>query len=198
MHTYNTLLFLSASCGSYAVGAGPLAVPPLSSIGFYYGIASGNLFDTTETTESTQQLQGDDFESVGLQVERWANQLLSETDDSWTQVHCSKVVRKKFNPQGQTQQFLKWMRDSREDATDSNIHPCMKLTSTIDAPLEVVCLYLSQQNRSREYNSLLVRQRVVQVLTPHSQICWGQSPQLCKFVRGRFKYGYCQSYAADR
>ena len=42
----------------------------------------------------------------------------------------------------------------------------MKLYATIDAPIHIVCRYLSQEHRYREYNSLLIDQKDIEHLTP--------------------------------
>lgn len=175
-------------------GAGLVLDPaPSSPFGFYYGIKPDELITTAARTSEQDRIyeaehseRDHDFATIGTDVERWAEGIVAESNDAegWTEVHCSKMLRDKFNPHGQTQQFIKWIKDSRGDAhanpKDSKVHPCMKLTSTIDAPMELVCLYLSQEHRSREYNSLLVDQRDLEVLTPHSKICWWQSKKRCK------------------
>ena len=57
------------------------------------------------------------------------------------------------------------MTDSRGDKADVNDdteYPCIKCESTIDAPLEDVCTYLSQQSASAEYNDLVVQYKDVE------------------------------------
>lgn len=86
------------------------------------------------------------------------------------------------------------MKDSRglhADPNDNQKHPCMKLIATIDAPFPVVCRYLSEKDRFREYNSLLVDQEDVEILTPHSKICWSQSKKLL-FIQPRDFVTYCR------
>ena len=63
----------------------------------------------------------------------------------------------------------------------TKLHPCMKVISTINAPFEDVCLYLSQPKHYRDYNTLLVNVRDIQDLSHDSKLCWGQTPKLCKF-----------------
>ena len=76
-------------------------------------------------------------------------------------------------------------RESSEDSSAATIstklHPCMKVISTINAPFEDVCLYLSQPKHYRDYNTLLVNVRDIQDLSHDSKLCWGQTPKLCKF-----------------
>ena len=56
------------------------------------------------------------LERVGLDVERWAADLLSERDDDdgggaedrrWREISCNNFVRKKFNRDGNTRVYLK-------------------------------------------------------------------------------------------
>lgn len=141
----------------------------------------------------------DGYESIGRDVEKWAENILRDSakacsrvgvqdKNDWNEVFCSKAFRSMFNNGDDnsvpvTRQWVKWMKDSREEHADPNDkqkHPCMKLVATIDAPFPIVCRYLSEKNRFREYNSLLVDQEDVEVLTPHSKICWSQSKKLCK------------------
>lgn len=169
-------------------------IDPLSSVGFYYGINPDSITDTLvgEPSNKKQHINDDvstaqsereaEFATIGTDVEQWAEDVLAD-QNGWTEVLCSKLLREKFNAHGQTQQFIKWMKDSRvkhASLKNTKKHPCMKLTSSIDAPLELVCLYLSQEDRCREYNSLLIDQRVLETFTSHSKICWGQSRKLRK------------------
>jgi hypothetical protein len=51
-----------------------------------------------------------EFEHIGREVEKWAHSLLFEEnaeDHGWKEVKCNKMVRKKFNPHGQTSCYLK-------------------------------------------------------------------------------------------
>lgn len=66
----------------------------------------------------------------------------------------------------------------------------MRLHSVIDAPFPIVCRYLSQEKRYKEYNSLLVDQKDVEELTPHSKICWSQSKKLL-FIEPRDFVTFC-------
>ncbi|VEU42591.1 unnamed protein product [Pseudo-nitzschia multistriata] len=155
----------------------------------------------------------DNFERIGRDVEKWAEEIMRDDDtkkdrnilgaedqDSWTEIFCAKTFRQKFNMGDRKstiqtpRQWVKWMRDSRgrdADPDDKQKHPCMKLIATIDAPFPIVCRYLSEKNRFREYNSLLIDQEDVEVLTPHSKICWSQSKKLL-FIQPRDFVTYCR------
>ena len=134
------------------------------------------------------------FERVGLEVERWAEQIKNEGEDhGWTEVHCSKLFRTSLNPDGRTQAFIKWMKDSRgEDADidDDREYPCIKVCSTIEAPIDVVSRYLSQEDRSKEYNDLIVQHNDLEELSPSSKIVWGASPKIL-FLQPRQFVTYC-------
>jgi len=131
-----------------------------------------------------------EFESIAQDVEAWAEAMLNESyrhgqsirpGTNWTSVQCHRGLRNKLNPHGRTKQWVRWMVDSREghaDASSQQLHPCMKVYAEIDAPLDVVCKYLSQEKRYKEYNSLLVDQEDVEELTPYSKICWSQTKKL--------------------
>ena len=164
--------------------------------------------DTTEVNESDEQNEGDEislakrryydsYERIGRDVEKWAGEILREgndeirgveDEDGWTEIFCAKALRHRFHSGNQgstpvTRQWVKWMKDSRghhADPYDNQKHPCMKLIATIDAPFPIVCRYLSEKDRFLEYNSLLVDQEDVEILTPHSKICWSQTKKICK------------------
>ncbi len=179
------------------------------SFGFYYGIpltviepsvrkdANGDGDTSLDETDREEEISLakhrylDEYENIGRDVEKWAEAMLEEEDkDGWNEVFCAKALRSKFKSgKGSsvpfTRQWVKWMKDSREqnaDPSDNKNHPCMKLIATIDAPFPLVCRYLSEKDRFREYNSLLIDQEDVEVLTPHSKICWSQSKKLCKSI----------------
>ena len=85
------------------------------------------------------------------------------------------------------------MTDSRGDKADVNDdteYPCIKCESTIDAPLEDVCTYLSQQSASAEYNDLVVQYKDVEDISPSAKICWSQSPQIL-FLKPRDFVTWC-------
>ena len=136
------------------------------------------------------------YDKLGAEVEKWAEEMLFNQDgeaDGWTEVHCNRVLRPAFNGGGATRAYLKWMRDSRgTDAhtDDKREYPCIKLYSTLEAPLEQVCAYLSQEQHSTEYNELVERHRDLEEVTPHSKICWGQTPQIL-FVKPRELITFC-------
>ena len=72
-----------------------------------------------------------------------------------------------------------WMKDSRGDRavqTDETEYPCIKCFSTIDAPLEDVCTYLSQESAAPEYNDVVVKYNDIEEISPNAKICWSLSP----------------------
>ena len=163
------------------------------SAGFYYGITrevigsflkSRPVRTVARKAPSLKQIASTrhkEFETIGKDVELWAEELFS-SKGGWKEIECHPALKRKFNPLGKTQQFVKWMKDPRGrhgNPKDMQCHPCMKLHAVIDAPFALVCRYLSQEHRYREYNSLLVDQKDVEELTPHSKICWSQSKKLC-------------------
>ena len=126
-------------------------------------------------------------------------------NDGWVEVECHKMLRSKFNPDGRIRAYVKWMKDSRgpTDVTRQSASsestkfapgdqewPCMRLYATIDAPVDDVCLYLSQAARVDEYNTLIEGHRDLEEITPHSKICWGQTPQIL-FVKPRDFVTFC-------
>ena len=168
-----------------------------------------------------------EYEQLAQQVEQWAEQILFPTNsnsnqqldastttttpqtanDDWVEVECHKMVRHKFNPDGRTRAYLKWMKDTRGpyDITQKQSEsqesakkyapgdqewPCIRLYATIDAPVDEVCLYLSQAQRLDEYNTLLEGHRDLEEITSHSKICWGQTPQIL-FVKPRDFVTFC-------
>ena len=142
-----------------------------------------------------------------------------EDDDGWTEIHCSKVFLRKISstststnsnnddndgrnnntititaPVPKTKQYVKWLKDSRGPRwghDDDQYHPLMKLYATINAPLPIVCRYLSDKKRYAEYNSLIVDQKDLEVLAPHSKICWSQTKKLL-FIEPRDFVTYCR------
>lgn len=120
-----------------------------------------------------------EFDKIGLDVEQWAENILfkqGEEEDGWKEVPCNKLVRNKYNPQGNTRCFMKWMTDSRgewADPNDDKEYPCIKVFATIDAPIDEVCAYLAEENRVSEYNDLVIQHRDVEEITPHSKVVWG-------------------------
>jgi len=136
-----------------------------------------------------------EFDKIGSEIERWAEDLFQQDGevDGWKEVKCNKVVLSTFNKEGRTKAFLKWMKDPRGDNAgieDDREYPCIKVYSTIDAPLEDVCVYLSQEQRAADYNDLVVCHRDLEELSPHAKICWGQTPQIL-FVKPRELITFC-------
>lgn len=142
------------------------------------------------------------WEKIGQDVEKWADRLffdetcnLDENGEGngWKEIKCARVCRSKFNAHGRFKCYLKWMPDSREEnARDDKEResPCVCVKGTIDAPFEHVCDYLSRKEYMHEYNELVIAHRVLEEITPHSKITWGQSPQIL-FVKPRDFVTYC-------
>lgn len=135
------------------------------------------------------------FEKIGAEVERWAEKLLFEEDgeeDGWSEVHPRSI----FYRDGRTKAYLKWMKDSRRkqaDPNDDREYPCIKIFSTIDAPLDMVSLYLSQKEHMEEYNDVLFKHGDLEEITPHSKITWSQTYQVL-FLKPRT----CTSFVSHR
>lgn len=139
--------------------------------------------------------QQSEYENIGQEVEKWAHRMLFEEggeEHGWKEVKCNKMVRKKFNSRGQTTCYLKWMKDSRGKyaKNDGAEFPCIKCFTTIDAPMEDVCDYLSNENHMEEYNDLVVAHRDLEDISPHGKICWSQCPQIL-FIKPRDFVTYC-------
>jgi hypothetical protein len=137
-----------------------------------------------------------EFDKIGSEVERWADELLFRQDgpgDGWTEVSCNRVMKKALNGDGKTSVYLKWLKDPRgkyAHKDDPREYPCIKFYSTIDAPLEQVCAYLSQEERRVDYNELVENPKDLEEVTPHSKICWGQTPQVL-FIKPRETVTFC-------
>lgn len=131
----------------------------------------------------------------------------------WEEVKCTKLLQSKFNPAGKSHAYLTYMKDSRgvNSSTGSQStkskrvsatgnadlpydpdaeYPCLKMYSTIDAPIEDVCVYLSSEKHLWDYNSLLERHEDVEVVSSNGKICWAQTPQIL-FVKPRSLVTYC-------
>lgn len=134
------------------------------------------------------------FEKIGTEVERWAEELLFQQDgveDGWSEVTPNKVLG--FNRDGRTKAYVKWMKDSRgkhADPDDKRSYPCLKMYTTIDAPLQDVCLYLSQKEHMDDYNELSDTGGDLEDVTPHSKISWTKAPQIL-FLKPRLFTTYC-------
>ena len=138
-----------------------------------------------------------EWDRVGLEIEQWAERLLFQEDsdaeeNGWKEIKCSKLCSY-FNKDSRTKCYVKWMRDSRgSHATtdDNDEYPCMKAYATLDAPIDQVCAYLADSTRFREYNDLVVNFQDLEEISPHSKICWGQSPKIL-FVQPRNFVTFC-------
>jgi hypothetical protein len=158
----------------------------------YFGIPTDSITRSkregdASTAQITTTRRHHELDQIGEQVEWWAQELLAEDErQGWNRVDCNKALKRRFNPHGETLQWVKWMKDPRgrahRECDGHQNHPCMKLVGTIDAPMHIVCRYLSQAHRYREYNSLLVNQRDLEELDPHSKICWSQTKKLRKYT----------------
>jgi len=138
-----------------------------------------------------------EWDSVGMEIEKWAEKLLFEEgsqteEDGWKEIKCSRIC-KQFNKDGRIQCYVKWMKDSRgthANQDDDLEYPCMKVFATLDAPMEQVCAYLADANSVPEYNDVVVKHEDVEEISPHSKICWGQSPKIL-FVQPRNFITFC-------
>jgi hypothetical protein len=88
--------------------------------------------------------------------------------------------------------FLKWMKDSRGKHAkvdgDENEYPCIKVFSTVDAPIEDVSEYLSEVSHMEQYNDLVMAHRDLEEISPHSKICWSQCPQILFIKASQLKF----------
>ena len=135
-----------------------------------------------------------EFEQIGQMVEKWAHKLLFEEDGEeygWKEVKCNKMVRKKFNDEGRTTCYIKWMKDARgkhaNGEDDDKEYPCVKVFTTINAPMDDVCEYLSEEKHMGEYNDLVVAHRDLENISPHGKICWSQCPQILFIKASQFE-----------
>lgn len=150
----------------------------------------------TPTTLLARRKRQKELERISSQVEKWAEHLLFEEggeEDGWKEIGCSKMFRKKFSQGADTKCYLKWMKDSRESHAvpgDDREYPCIKCYSTLHAPVESVCAYLADESHVDEYNDLMVSNKDLEEITPHSKIVWGQAPQIL-FIKGRDFVTYC-------
>ena len=81
------------------------------------------------------------------------------------------------------------MKDSRGDRAnknDENLYPCIRCSSTIDAPLEDVCTYLSQESALSDYNDLVIEYKDVEEISPNAKICASWTPQILFIKRREF------------
>ena len=133
-------------------------------------------------------------EKLAEEIELWGNNMLQEgEEEGWKQLECNKLIRASVNGMERTTAYMKWIPDSRGDKADKEdygIYPCIKCYSTIDAPLEEVCLYLSQPDNSVEYNDVVEKHEDLEEISSSAKICWSQSPQIL-FVKPRNFVTFC-------
>lgn len=155
-----------------------------------------------ESPEKGKRSRKRDFDRISKEVEKWACNLLFEeerTGNGWKEISCNNMMRKKFNRDGRTQVYLKWMADSRDeqdresgisDKDNSLDYPCIKCYSTIDASMETVCSFLSDEETIPIYNELVVDHDDIEEITPHSKITWTKMPKVL-FVKSRDFVTFC-------
>jgi len=147
-------------------------------------------------TKVSKRMRQREFEQIGKSVEKWASRLLFEEEragNGWKEVSCNSFVRKKFNRDGRTQVFLKWMPDSRDNidtSEDRTEYPCIKCYSTIDAPMDKVCSFLADERNIPIYNELIDDHCDVEEITPYSKITWTKCPKIL-FVKPRDFVTFC-------
>lgn len=122
-----------------------------------------------------------EYDRISKDVEKWADRLLFRNNDNeWTEVKCNKVMRH-LNAGERTKAYLTWMKDSRgshANPDDDREYPCLKIFSTIDAPIDQVCMYLAQEQKIGQYNDLVVNHGDIEELSPDSKICFGRTPKI--------------------
>ena len=85
---------------------------------------------------------------------------------------------------------MKDPRGEKGNKDDPNEYPCIKCVSTIDAPLEDVCTYLSQESAADEYNDVVHTHKDIEEISSNAKICWSQSPQIL-FLKPRDFVTFC-------
>ena len=148
-----------------------------------YSTSDGGFLVQTNTPLDKRQQH---FEDLAADIEAWGEGLLDENrkeEHGWVEYHCTRLLRSTMNSRGQTQAFVKWMKDSRgpnADHKDVRKYPVMQVHANVDSPVELVCDYLSQGERIPEYNSDLMspEYRDVEVLSPHSKIVATRTRQI--------------------
>ena len=60
-------------------------------------------------------------------------------------------------------------KDAKKDDGDQT-YPCIKCYATINAPLEQVCAYLSDERRVPEYNDLVIDHRDLEEISLQSKV----------------------------
>ena len=192
----------------------------------------------TESKKERNQKRIREYEAIAKDVEHWAERILfpassisslskntnddtrtDDLNDGWMEIPCHKMFKQKWNRNGMTRAYLKYMKDSRSFSSsshtsrstlkssrtasttpgnlDTNSHelsdlewPCVRLYSIIDAPCSEVCTYLSQERHVSDYNQLLDKYQDLDVITSHSKICFASSPQLL-FIKPRDLITFC-------
>ena len=93
--------------------------------------------------------------------------------------------------------FAQWMTDTRPDSDrephnvgSTELHPCLKCYTTIDAPLEDVCAFLADSRTVPQYNDLVVDHDDVEEISPSGKVTWCKAPQIL-FVKPRDFVTYC-------
>jgi hypothetical protein len=139
-----------------------------------------------------------EWDRIGIDIEKWAEKLLFEEDheeseeNGWKEIKCSKLCPQ-YNKNGRTRCYMKWMKDSRGIHADPKYdeeYPCMKVYATLDAPIEKVCAYLADEKTLPEYNDLIEKHSDLDIISPHSKICWGQTPKIL-FIQPRNFITFC-------
>jgi hypothetical protein len=146
-----------------------------------------------EETSSMRRKKQREYDRLGSEIETWAERLLFEENDEsngWSNVECGKMFRKTLNADDRTKCYVKWMKDSRPGVSDSHEYPILKAYSTIDAPLEEVCYFLSRVEYMTTYNDLVVKHKDLEEISSHSKIVWGQTPQIL-FLKPRDLITFC-------
>lgn len=156
--------------------------------------------DETEQSQTmlAKRKRQREFEKLSMEVEKWAEELLFQQNgetDGWMEIQCNRILRGSLQKDGgcRTRAYLKWLKDSRGSfarADDIREYPCIKMYATINAPLDCVCAYLANENNSRDYNDLIDMHRDLEEITPHSKICWTQTPQVL-FIKPRELVTFC-------
>jgi len=158
------------------------------------GDLEGDTEENKEKEKILKRKRAKEADSLSKEIEKWAKQVLLETEeDGWKNVECSKMMRKTLNPDGLTTASIKWMKDSRGDKADKNDeteYPCIRCSSTIDAPMEDVCTYLSQESALPDYNDLVVEYKDVEEISPSAKICASWTPQIL-FIKRREFVTFC-------
>jgi len=161
-------------------------------------VADGDIEEDSEEIKAQARLakrrRARDCEKLAGEIEEWATRIIKEgEEDGWKEVSCNKMMRGTLNPTERTKAYLKWMKDSRGDKAnkdDDNEYPCIKCVARIDAPLEDVCTYLSQESASPEYNDVVHKHRDIEEISPNAKLCWSQSPQIL-FLKPRDFVTFC-------